>query len=57
MKERNENLTGIAVNTLVEPESIGRIVPTNPAEPVSFREIEQDTILINPDMESMESRG
>jgi hypothetical protein len=57
MKKTNESLKGIEVNTLVEPESIGRIDPTNPTGPVSFREVEESTILINPDMESMESRG
>jgi hypothetical protein len=59
MKETKSGMKveNVKVNTMVDPESIGRIEPTAPTRPVSFREIEEDTILINPDMESMESRG
>ncbi|MDR0907309.1 MAG: hypothetical protein LBM63_01660 [Rikenellaceae bacterium] len=57
MKKSSESLKNIEVNTLTDPESIGRIEPTKPTEAASFKEVEQDTILINPDMESMESRG
>lgn len=59
MKETKNNMTmeDIWVNTLVDPESVGRIEPTASDGPVSFRQVEKDTILINPDIESMESRG
>jgi hypothetical protein len=57
MEKSNQGPVDIEVNTLAAPENIGRIAPTMPYQPVSFRKVEEDTILINPDIESMESRG
>jgi hypothetical protein len=57
MKTTNNTPETTKVNTMVDPDSIGRIEPTAPEKPVGFREIEEETILINPDMESMDSRG
>ncbi len=47
----------IKVNTQVKPDSIGRIKSTGKNEPATLEEVEEDTILVNPDADSMESRG
>ena len=45
------------MDTQVKPDSIGRIKAAGKNEPATLREVEEDTILINPDAGSMESRG
>lgn len=53
----NNKVKDIRVNTQVTPDSIGRIEPTGPDEPANELEVEESTIIVNPDPDSMESRG
>lgn len=55
--KKSRKVKDIKVKTQVDPESIGRIDPTGPDQPASCIEVEETTILINPDADSMESRG
>lgn len=55
--ESNPQVKDIEVNTQVKADSIGHITPTGPDSPASCREVEESTILTNPDPDSMESRG
>lgn len=53
----NNKVKDIRVNTQVTTDSIGRIEATGPGEPANELEVEETTIMVNPDPDSMESRG
>ncbi len=55
--KKSNTVRSIKVDTQVKPDSIGRIKATGKDEPATLEEVEEDTILINPDVDSMESRG
>ncbi len=55
--KKSNAVRSIKVDTQVKPDSIGRIKATGDKQPATLKEVEEDTILINPDAESMESRG
>lgn len=45
----------IETETMVTPNDFGRI--RNPEDGVTEQDVEESTVMINPDVESMESRG
>lgn len=45
----------IQTETMVTPDDFGRI--KNPEDGVTQRDVDESTVLINPDVDSMESRG
>jgi hypothetical protein len=47
----------IRMNTLLGTDDFGPIAPTGPDAPASWEEVEETTILLNPDSESMDYRG
>ncbi len=47
----------IKVNTQIKADEMGRIPPAGKDQPATLQEVEEDTIIINPDPGSMESRG
>ncbi len=59
MKDRANSgvVEDIWMNTQASPDDFGRIVPTDGDSPPSQQEIEEENILLNPDVASMEGRG
>lgn len=55
--KKDNSVRGIGVNTQVAADDMGRIKPTGKNRPVTFEEVVEATILVNPDVESMEDRG
>lgn len=55
--KKSRKVKDIKVKTQVTADQMGPIKATGPNEPASCIEIEETTILINPDVDSMESRG
>jgi hypothetical protein len=47
----------IQMNTQVGVDDFGPIAPTGPDAPASWEEVEETTVLLNPDVASMEDRG
>lgn len=45
----------IQTETMVTPDDFGRI--KNPEDGVTQKDVDESTVLINPDVDSMESRG
>lgn len=56
-KEKKSAVKDIKVKTQVSAEDMGRIEATGPYEPASPEEVAETTIIVNPDADSMESRG
>jgi hypothetical protein len=55
--ETDNAVQDIMVNTLASAGDMGLIDATAPDSPASLEEVEETTELINPDANSMESRG
>lgn len=57
MKKNNQTPKDIKVNTLVVPSDLEPVQVSNKSTVVTQQELEDAVTLINPDHDSMESRG
>lgn len=55
--KKSNAVRDIKVKTQVGADDMGPIKATGANEPATYEEVEESTILINPDVDSMESRG
>ena len=55
--KKSNAVRSIKVDTQVKADDMGRIKATGKDQPATQEEVVEDTILINPDVSSMESRG